>query len=172
MQEFYKKALLALICLLVVDALLAVFSIYRTFPTRTLMPLQKDGARWHYGAYSDVDAGGTSSVRLRDTSPDRLRFNFTLKDVAAYPFAAGDLKLQDDKGRMIHEDWSKFATISFVAKCSLATAMAFEVSIFDEKLSEPGKFDTYLPPRTFFSCNEQGMPVTLDLARLLIPDWW
>ncbi|CAN7304082.1 helix-turn-helix domain-containing protein [Pseudoduganella sp. LjRoot289] len=172
MQEFYKKALLALIVLLVVDALLAVFLVYRAFPTQTLMPAHKDGSRWHYGTYSDVAAGGASSVRLHDTSPDRLRFDFKLKDVATYPFVAGDLKLHDDKGQKIHEDWSKFRTISFVAKCSLATALAFEVSAFDEKISKPGKFETYLPPRTFFSCNEQGMPVTLDLARLLIPDWW
>ena len=172
MQEFYKKTLLALIFLLVVDALLAVFFVCRTFPTQTLMPAHKDGARWRYGTYSDAETGGGSSVRLHDTSRDRLRFDFKLKDVATYPFAAGDLKFRDDKGRQIHEDWSKFRTISFVAKCSLSTTMAFEVSNFDEKFSEPGKFDTYLPPRTYFSCHEKGMPVTLDLARLLIPDWW
>jgi AraC-like DNA-binding protein len=172
MQEFYKKAMVALIVLLVVDALLAVFFVYRTFPTRTLMPAHKDGARWHYRTYSDVEAGGASPVRLHDTSLDRLRFDFKLKDVAAFPFVAGELIPHDNKRRPIHEDWSKFRTISFVAKCSLATALAFEVSDFDEKISKPGKFDTYLPPRTFFSCNEQGMPVTLDLARLLIPDWW
>jgi AraC-like DNA-binding protein len=172
MQEFYKKAMLALIVLLVVDALLAVFFVVRAYPTQTLMPAHQAGPGWHYGTYSDVDAGGASSVRLHDTSFDRLRFDFKLKDVAAFPFVAGNLIPHDDKGRPIHEDWSKFRTISFVAKCSVATALAFEVSAFDEKISKPGRFDTYLPPRTFFSCNEQGMPVTLDLARLLIPDWW
>ena len=50
--------------------------------------------------------------------------------------------------------------------------MMFEVSTFDEKFSKPGQFATYLPPRTYFSCNEQGMLVTLDLARLIIPEWW
>jgi AraC-like DNA-binding protein len=172
MQEFYKKALLALIVLLVVDALLAVFFVYRAFPTQTLLPAHKDGVRWHYGTYSDVVTGGASSVRLHDTSRDRLRFDFKLKDMAEYPFVATDMVLDDDKGRPIHEDWSKFRTITFVAKCAPATSMMFEVSAFDEKLSKPGQFATYLPPRTYFSCNEQGMPVTLDLARLLIPEWW
>jgi AraC-like DNA-binding protein len=172
MQEFYKKALLALIFLLVVDALLAVFFVYRTFPTQTLLPAHKDGARWHYGTYSDVLSGGASSVRLHDTSRDRLRFDFKLKDVAMYPFVGIDLVLDDDKGRQVNEDWSKFRTITFVAKCAPATAMMFEVSAFDEKLSKPGKFETYRPPRTYFPCNEQGMPVTLDLARLVIPEWW
>jgi AraC-like DNA-binding protein len=172
MQEFYKKALLALIFLLVVDALLAVFFVYQAFPTQTLLPAHKDGSRWHYGTYSDVVTGGASSVRLHDTSRDRLRFDFKLKDVAAYPFVATDLVLDDAKGRPIHEDWSKFRTITFVAKCAPATSMTFEVSAFDEKISKPGQFATYLPPRTYFSCNEQGMPVTLDLARLVIPEWW
>ena len=172
MQEFYKKALLALVFLLAVDALLAVVFVYQAFPTQTLARAHTNGPGWHGGTFSDVVSDGASSVRLHDTSPDRLRFDFKLKDVAKYPFAAGDLKLHDDKGRPIHEDWSKFDTISFVAKCSLATAMAFEVSTFDEKLSQPGRYETYRPPRTFFSCNEQGMPVTLHLGRLLIPDWW
>jgi len=172
MQEFYKKALLALIFLLVVDALLAVIFVYLAYPTKTLLPANKDDSRWHYGTYSDVVTGGASSVRLHDTSRDRLRFDFNLKNVAAYPFVATDIVLDDAKGRPIHEDWSKFRTITFVAKCAPATPMMFEVSAFDEKLSKPGQFATYVPPRTYFSCNEQGMPVTLDLARLIIPEWW
>jgi AraC-like DNA-binding protein len=173
MQEFYKKALLALIALLVVDALLAVFFVYRTFPTQTLLPAHKEDFRWHFGTYADVaTGGGGSSVRLHDMSRDRLRFDFKLRDVAAYPFVAGDMTLHDDKGHQIQEDWSKFRTITFVAKCSPATSATFEVSTFDEKISKPGLFETYRPPRTYFSCNEQGMPVTLDLARLLIPEWW
>ena len=172
MQEFYKKALLALIVLLVVDALLAVVLVYLTFPTQTLLPAHKEGSRWDFGTYSDVATDGASSVRLHDTSRDRLRFDFKLKDVAAYPFAAADLVLGQDKGRQIHEDWSKFRTVTFIAKCAPATSLMFEVSTFDEDISKPGKFETYRPPRTYFSCNEQGMSVTLDLARLLVPEWW
>jgi AraC-like DNA-binding protein len=171
MQEFYKKALLALICLLVVDALLAVFFVYRTFPTQTLLPAHQGGSRWHYGPYTDLAAGG-SEVRLHDNSRDRLRFDFKLKDVSAYPFVATDLVFDDDKGRQIRADWSKFRTITFIARCVPATSMMFELSAFDEKVSKPGEFETYRPPKTYFSCNEQGMPVTLDLARLVIPEWW
>jgi AraC-like DNA-binding protein len=172
MQEFYKRALLALIVLLLADALLAVFFVYRTFPTRTLLPAQSDGARWQYGTYSDVATGGASSVHLHGASRDRLRFDFKLDDGTAYPFVAADLTFKDDKGQQIHEDWSMFRTITFVAKCAPANSATFEVSTFDEKISKPSKFETYRPPRTYFSCNEQGMAVTLDLARLLIPEWW
>jgi AraC-like DNA-binding protein len=172
MQELYKKTLLALIFLLVVDALLAVFLVYRTFPTESLMPEHKGGSHWHYGTVSDMATSEASAVRLLDKSRDRLRFDFKLKETATYPFVGIVLALDDDKGRPIHEDWSKFDTITFVAKCAPATSMMLEVSTFDEKLSTAGKFGTYIPPRTYFSCNEQGMPVTLELARLLIPEWW
>jgi AraC-like DNA-binding protein len=172
MQEFYKKALLALISLLAVDALLAVFLVYLAFPTQTLSGAHKNSAGWHFGAFSNVVSGAAPLAHLHDTTGDRLRFDFKLKDVVPYPAASGYLQLLDVKGRFIHEDWSKYHTVSFVAKCSVATALAFEVSIFDEKSSRPGKFETYLPPRTYFSCYEQAMPVKLDLARLLIPEWW
>jgi AraC-like DNA-binding protein len=171
MQEFYKKALLALIFLLVVDALLAVLFVYRAFPTQTLSRGHKDRLGWHAGTFSNVVTGGAQSVHLHDTSPDRLHFDFKLMDLPAYPYAAGDMTLHD-KGRFFNEDWSKFQTISFVAKCSPASTMSFELSIFDEKFSKPGKFETYLPPRTYFPCNEKSMPVTIDLARLLVPEWW
>src|SRR5436305_11228071 len=101
MQEFYKKALLALIVLLLVDALLAVFFVYRAFPTRALLAVHKDGARTHFGTYSDVAMGGASTVRLHNTSPDRLRFEFTLRDTA-YPFVAADLVFDDDKKQPVH----------------------------------------------------------------------
>ena len=111
-------------------------------------------------------------MRLRDTAGQLLSFDVRLKDVSPYPIAAGDMAFRDAKGREIHADWSKFRTVTFVAKCTPATSMAFEVSTFDPKTSKPGRFETYRPPRTYFSCNEQGMPVTLDLARMLIPEWW
>jgi AraC-like DNA-binding protein len=171
MQEFYKKALLALIVLLLVDMLLAVFFVVRSFPAQVLLPAQNGGSHWQYLTFSDQDVGGASSVRLRD-SRDRLRFDFKLKDVAPYPFAAAAMIFKDDKGRLIHADWSKFRTITFVATCAPASSLTFELSTFDKKFSKPGDLATYRPPRTYFSCSEQGTPVTLDLARLRIPDWW
>jgi AraC-like DNA-binding protein len=48
----------------------------------------------------------------------------------------------------------------------------FLASIHDENLSQSGNFLTYLPATTYFSCNERGIPVSLDLTRLAIPEWW
>jgi len=46
------------------------------------------------------------------------------------------------------------------------------MSVFDDKVSVPGQLITYRSPSTYFSCNEQGVPVTIDLRRLTVPGWW
>jgi AraC-like DNA-binding protein len=46
------------------------------------------------------------------------------------------------------------------------------MSVFDDKVSVQGELITYRSPGTFFSCNEQGVPVTIDLRRLTMPAWW
>lgn len=43
---------------------------------------------------------------------------------------------------------------------------------FDDKISRVGDFPTYRTPQSFFSCNEAGVPVTVDLTRLTMPEWW
>lgn len=172
MHQFYKKALVALIFLVIADALLACLFIYLSYPTFSPIPAQRDGALWHYRTYTDVVTGGSSSVRLHDQSRERLRFDFHLTGKAEYPFISAELMFDDAKGRQAHLDWSKYSTITFVARCEPANAMVMVISTFDEKISKPGNLDTYRSPGTYFPCNKQGLPVTLDLARLTMPDWW
>jgi hypothetical protein len=50
--------------------------------------------------------------------------------------------------------------------------MLMGMTVFDDKVSKPGELITYRSPSTFFSCNEQGVPVTIDLRRLTMPAWW
>jgi AraC-like DNA-binding protein len=172
MQEFYKKALVALICLVLADVLLAGFFIVQSYPTLSLLPAHKNGVRWHYNTYTDVATGGSSTLRLADPSRERMRYTFRLAETAAFPYVSAELDLDDGKGATVHADWSKYRTITFLAKCSPASSMTFVVSTFDASFSKPEKFDTYRSPGTYFSCNEQGVPVSLDLDRLTIPDWW
>jgi len=67
---------------------------------------------------------------------------------------------------------SKFSTITFVARCAPAGSLQLIVSLYDEQVSKPGKFLTYIPAMTAFPCNEAGVPVSLDLRRLTVPEWW
>ena len=173
MHEFYKKSLLALIALLLVDALLAAFCIYRSQPTYTLSPVLRDGVRWVTEPATDAeDQQGTSAVQLRASGADALVYDFRLTKVAPYPFAGIRIRALDANGKPAMINLSNFDTVTFVARCTPADPLQFSLSSFDDRISKPGDFLTYRSPGTFFSCNEHGVPVSVDLRRMTIPHWW
>lgn len=172
MQEFYKKALLVLIGLVIADALLAFVLFHQSYLTLPLAAADKAGSGWHHMIHSDVEMGGTSAVRVAEQRHDQLRFDFRLTRSIQYPFASAGLVLHDAKGKVAQANWTKYTDISFLAKCAPANSMAFMVSTFDDQISKVGDFITYRSPGTYFACNERGVPVSIDLSRLTIPDWW
>jgi AraC-like DNA-binding protein len=169
MQEFYKKALLALVFMLVADALAAAVLVHRSYLTVNLMNRQRDGAHWRYVGRTDE---GTSSVRVGDAKDDVLRFDLRVTNTATYPYASVGLELEDGKGKPALADWTKYSSVTFLAKCLPSNSLSFAVSLFDDKVSSPGRFETYRSPGTYFSCNKHGVPVSLDMTRMTIPDWW
>jgi AraC-like DNA-binding protein len=174
MQEFYKKALTAFILIVLADALLAIVLVDRSYLSQALLPAQEDGGagavRWRHGFTSSPwDA---RVIHLDAAARDQLRFDLDLPAGNADPTVSGDLLAVDGNGRPALADLSKYATLSFVAKCSPAGSMVFVASIYDDHVSQTGNYLTYPPAQTYFSCNEQGVPVSLDLARLTIPQWW
>ena len=66
MQEFYKKALVALILLLVADALVAWLCIDRSHPSASLIPRDRGGVPWRIVTTTDAALGGTSTIRILD----------------------------------------------------------------------------------------------------------
>jgi AraC-like DNA-binding protein len=172
MQTFYKKALLALLLLVLVDVLLAIFCISKSYLSLSVLGPQPDGTRWRYIGNTDVARGGMSSIRIAQPDGERLRFDFKVTDAGNFPFAAAELRLYDKGGRLAQIDWSKYTSATFVAKCSPANSLIFAVLTFDDKLSRLGEFDTYRMPQSFFSCNTRVAPVSVDLTRLTIPEWW
>jgi AraC-like DNA-binding protein len=174
MQEFYKKALYAFMLIVLADALLAIVLVDRSYLSQQLLPAQVAGdagaLRWRRGI--TAKQWYPPIIQVDDKVPDKLRFDLNLPAGDPDPNASADLLASDGKGRPLRADLSKFSTISFVAKCAPANSLMFIVSNFDEHVSQPGNYLTYPPATTYFSCNEAGVPVTLDLTRLTIPPWW
>jgi AraC-like DNA-binding protein len=79
---------------------------------------------------------------------------------------------EDGNGNAVPVDLSKYDTLSFTAKCNPLNILIFALPTFDATVSKPGDYLTYPSPLTFFSCDEKGVPVSLDLTRLTIPQWW
>ena len=125
MQDFYKKALIALIMLLIADALVAVFCVVQSYPSAELMPPGRGGVDWRVVTTTDAKEGGTSTVRVLSTNQRSLRFDYRLTTATAYPFAGAEMLMEDDKGDATPADLSKYSTITFVAKCSPANTRSF-----------------------------------------------
>ena len=176
MQQLYKKALLAFVLIVFADALLAVVLVERSYLSLPLLPAYEGRddqvTRWRFGSSSAPWPWEAQVVRIDETARDSLRFDTNLPPTGEDGGVSGDLLARDGKGRPVMVDLSMFDTISFVARCAPANSMSFIVSTFDERISQPGKYLTYPPAETYFSCNDSGTPVTLDLTRLTVPEWW
>jgi len=136
------------------------------------MAQESGAARWRLGTYTDAPRGGTSTLRILDAGQQSLRFDFRLTGAVAYPGASAALLMEDREGKLAPVDLSRYTTLTFLAKCAPANSLIFVLSTFDEHVSKPGELLTYPPAMTLFSCNEKGVPVSLDLTRLTIPPWW
>jgi AraC-like DNA-binding protein len=172
MQNFYKKALFALILLLVADALIACVCVYQSYPSATLMPSGTDGLYWRPITTTVGTEGGSAAIRIVESGQRSLRFDFRLTRPAPYSFASAEMLFEDGEGNAVPVDLSRFDTITFTAKCKPMNSLIFTLPTFDASISKPGDYLTYPSPLTFFSCDEQGVRVSLDLTRLTIPQWW
>jgi AraC-like DNA-binding protein len=176
MQEFYKKALLAVILIVLADALLAFVLVDRSYLSSAILSAggrtDAGAIRWRRGFTAAPWGWDAGVVRLDDAAPDQLRFDLNLPVTGPDPHVSADLLAEDAAGRPALVDMSAYSTVTFVARCAPANSLVFVISIHDDHISKPGNFLTYPPALTYFSCNEAGVPVSLDLTRLTIPEWW
>lgn len=171
MQKFYNKALIGLLCLLTASLLAGYGCIERSHLHVALLPMGESAFPWRAEASSDATEGGSSTIGIH-ADQSRLRFHFAIAKTVDYPFAAAALAFTDSAGKAAAVDLSRFTSISFRARCSPANTLALAVPTFDAAISTPGNLLSYRTPSAFFSCNESGAPVELDLTRLETPQWW
>lgn len=171
MQKFYNKALIGLLCLLAVSLLVGYACIKRSHLVVELMPNGQAGFAWRAEASSDAIQGGRSTIAIH-ADQSRLRFDYSIAKAVDYPFAAAALAFTDRAGKAAVVDLSRFTSISFRARCSPANTLSLAVPTFDAAISTLGNLLSYRTPSAFFSCNEGGAPVELDLTRLETPQWW
>jgi len=172
MQEFYRKTLVAFVVLLFADALVACFCIYRSYPATSLMPRESSAVRWHLATFTDAPDGGASTIHIRQSTPKSLAFDYKFSRALNYPLASAALLMDDADGKPAPVDLSKYSTVTFLAKCVPANTLVFNITMFDKSVTKPGDVLTYPSAMTFFACNEKGVPITVDLTRLFIPQWW
>ena len=171
MQEFYKKSLLGFLALLAASVIIAYLCLQRSYLDAPLLPRQDSPIPWRALPNSDASLGGKSSVQIHD-DPQRLRFDLNVATDVAYPSAAVDLAFQDRHRRPLHADLSHYSSASLLVKCSPANTLTLSVPTFDSRVSKRGDLLSYRTPAAYFSCNENGAHVELDLTRMETPQWW
>lgn len=171
MLEFYKKALLGLLALLLTSALVSYWCVERTFLHLALLPAEASGLPWVTELGDDVSRGGASTIKINDEHYS-LDFEMTVADQADYPFASLALVFADEAGQRAFVDLSSYTSLSFSVKCSPSNVLTFTAFTIEQNITNPDDFLTYRSPATFFSCNEDWSHVDLDLTRLETPQWW
>ncbi|MES2160134.1 MAG: AraC family transcriptional regulator [Pseudomonadota bacterium] len=172
MQEFFRKALIALILLLIAFALAAWFCIDQSYLFAALIPQARGDLRWRAVTTADAVLGGTSIIHILDPGRQSLRFDFRITRATAHPYVAAEMLFEDGQGNIVPADLSRYTTVTFVAQCAPANSLVFAMPTFDASVARPGEFWAYPSPAAHFSCSERGTPVSLDLTRLAIPAWW
>jgi AraC-like DNA-binding protein len=172
MQEFFRKALVALILLLIAFALVAWFCIDQSYLSAALIPKAREEVRWRAVTTVDAVLGGTSTIRILDPGRESFRFDFRITRATPNPYVAAEMLFEDRQGNAVPADLSRYSTVTFVAKCAPANSLLFAMPIFEPAVAKPGEFWAYPSPATYFSCSESGTTVSLDLTRLAIPAWW
>ncbi|WP_049629728.1 AraC family transcriptional regulator [Cellvibrio sp. pealriver] len=171
MQEFYNKAFLVFLSLLLASGLVAYFCIDKTFLQVSLLPNTNEHLQWKAEVQTDSDQGGDSSVKIADDTFS-LNFHLALTPKARYPYGAVNLVFKDRDGNARYVDLSAFDKMTFSSKCSNPSTLSFALLTFDEQVSTHGHYLSYRSPSTFFACNLQWQKIELDLTRLETAQWW
>jgi AraC-like DNA-binding protein len=172
MQQFYKKALCAFVLIVLADALLSVLLVGRSYLALPILAGQNDGVHWQRSQNPGSMNVDSWVIRVDPARGDSLRFDLNLRPDEPDPKVSADLLARDGQGRLALVDLSAYDTITFVARCKPANTFMLIMSLYEEHVSQPGNFLTYAPAMANFACNEEGVPVTLDLRRMTIPNWW
>jgi len=171
MRDFYNKALIGLLSLLLASCLVGYLCFERTFLRVVLSPANAGDLPWHSELNNDVEQGGASSIKLEDDKFS-LAFEFQLSHQAHYPSVSASMVFQDAAGKPALIDLSRYDHLSFSAKCLPANTLSFFLLTFEDKVSVANNALTYRGPTSFFSCNKNWSPVDIDLTRLETPQWW
>ncbi len=171
MRQFYNKALISFIGLLLISFLIGYWCASRTFLQMSLLPVEENPLPWRIVTRTDVEDGGNSSFIIRDDKFS-LNFDFLISSSVQYPFVTHSLTFVDDKTNPKHVNLSGFDSLSFSVKCSPSNILTFALVTFDEKVTRPDDPVSYRSPTTYFSCNDNWAQVELDLTRLETPQWW
>jgi len=170
MYEFYKRALLACLCLLAASLLFSYFCLTRSYLHLPMLPMHDSPLPWRPAPSWEARPDGPATLRIED-DPQRLRYEYRISNTADQPFAALEILFRDRKGQPAHVDLSRYSSLSLRSKCAPANTLTFNVFSF-ERIIKGQEYLSYRPSFAYFPCNKDESKVDIDLTRLETPQWW
>jgi AraC-like DNA-binding protein len=172
MNEFYKRALLAGFWLLVASLVLGYTCLQLSYLTVPLLPAGKSPFLWKSAPSWDVRPEGPATLQIHEDR-ERLRFDFNLAASVEQVHAGAELRFQDQKGKPVDVDLSRYSSISMMVRCSPSNTLLLSIFTLDEQVRRPpGDYLRYRTPGGHFYCTDEESFVELDLTRLETPFWW
>ena len=172
MQKFYTKVLIVVVALTIATIASLYFAYRSSLLQETLFPITGNSALpWEMKAVSDRSDGGDSTVAVTQNDAS-ITVNFELKEKIIYPYSAILMSFADHRDGSPLVDLSDFHTINFDLMCTPHNILRFMLYSFDESLTQPTEFATYRPSNFYFSCDQTLQRVSIDLNKLIAPDWW
>lgn len=170
MYEFYKRALLGCLGLLIASLLFGYFCLSQSFLHLPMLPMLDSPLPWQPGPSWEARPGGPATLRVHD-DPQRLGFEFSISKKVDLPFVAAEINFRDRKGKPTHVDLSRYSALSLRVKCAPANTLVLSVPTF-ERVIKGKEYLNYRTPMAYFSCTKNESTVEIDLTRLETPHWW
>ena len=171
MHNFITKVVAILVALLVFTLGAIYICAKYGYITQAILPAHKSPLLRKVWTSSDGQMGGTSTISLLG-SEYILEYQFTAGSAHEYPYASTTIEFGTYDKPATPIDLSRYAHMSFLAKCEPANILEFILYTFDEGVSEPGIFSTYKTETSFFSCHDTWTSVDVDIRQLEVADWW
>jgi len=170
MYEFYKRALIACLCLLVASLLLSYFCLAQSYLHLPMLPVQDSPLPWRPQPGWEARPDGPAMLRVLEQG-QRLKYEFRTSSTVEQPFVGADLNFRDSKDKPVHVDLSRYSSLSLRVKCAPANTLMLSVLTF-ERFIKDKEYLNYRPGLAYFSCNKNESKVEIDLTRLETPHWW
>jgi AraC-like DNA-binding protein len=171
MLLFYRKAMLAITCGLLISFVLCYFAWKLIFLHSPLLPAEESKYPWALATTADAYWGGKSTIAV-DEDRFRIDFRFTIDPSTNNSIANAAINFIDQDKKSALVNLNGFEKLKFTVKCTPANTLALAVFIPDERVSKLDDVGTYRFPLTHFACQPNWTEVVIDLRHLETPQWW
>lgn len=171
MHPFYKKSLVILFVLVVVNALFALVFLKRIYVSHILLPIEESVIPWSFSTITDVEKGGSSSVVVNDSIAS-LSYDYVLTGDVQYPHVTALLAFDKLENAQRLIDLSGYSTLRFRVKCEPSNVLVFYLHSLDPLITDQQNFSSYRISESLFSCDKAWSEIEIDLHHMNVATWW